>query len=134
MDDIEVDFELVIFVLECMVAMGGLNKYLLYPVIDKGLDVLFRQLLEQFFIARLPDALPAAVLLGAEDAEIDACLIEYPGGRLGYLFEPRVIAAIAVREIEDLHPFLKCLYIESLCPGCSRGAVLAEGVALGGEA
>jgi len=104
-DHLEVHHELGILVLEGMVAMGGLNKYLLYPVIDKGLDVLFRQLLEQFFIARLPDALPAAVLLGAEDAEIDACLIEYPGGRLGYLFEPRVIAAIAVGEIEDLHAY-----------------------------
>ena len=63
MDDLEVHLELRVLVLEGMVAMGRGDKDLLHPVVDKGLDVLPGQLLEEVLIAGLADALAAAVLL-----------------------------------------------------------------------
>ena len=92
-DDLEVHLEFRVLVLEGVVAMGGRDKDFLHAMVDKGLDVLLGQFLEEFLIAGLADALSAAVLLRAQDPEIDACFLEDPGSRLGYLLESRVIAA-----------------------------------------
>ena len=46
MDHLEVHHEFRIFVFEGVVAMGGRNKDLLHPIIDKGFDVFLGQSFE----------------------------------------------------------------------------------------
>ena len=129
-NDLKGYLEFRVFVLEGVVTVGRRNKDCLHAMVDKGLDVLPGQFLEEFLIAGLADALAAAVLLLTQDPEIDVRFLEDLDGSLGYLFQPRVIAAVTAGPVEDIHPFLEGFYGKSFCPGCPGLAVFIEGVAL----
>ena len=74
-DHLEVHPELRVLVLEGVVAVGRGDQDLLHAVVDEGLDVLSGQLLEERLVAGLADALAAAALLGAQDAESTPALL-----------------------------------------------------------
>ena len=70
MNDFKVYLKFGILVSKGVKAMGGRNKDLIHPVVDKRLDVFPGQAFKRFLITRLADAFSTAVLLGAQDPEI----------------------------------------------------------------
>ena len=126
--------ELGVLVLEGVVAVRRRDQDLLDAVVDEVLDVLLGQALEQLLVAGLADALAAAVVAGAQDAEVDLGLLQQLGRGPGHLLQAGIVGEVAAGEVEVLHPLLERLDPEPLGPLGPVLALLVQRVALGGEA
>ena len=99
MNDFEIHHELGVFVLEGMVTMGRRHQDPFNAAVDKGLDVFPGKAFEYLLIAGLANALPAAILPGAQNTVVQAGFVQNFGGGPGHFFQSRIVAEVAAGEI-----------------------------------
>ncbi len=99
MDYFKVAPQLRVFILKCLVAVGGGNDNFPHPVFNKGNNVTSGQALEQTLVACFANAFPAAVFLGSEDAKIGSGFLQDTSCSSGYAADHRVVGGGAAGEV-----------------------------------